>query len=265
MTRHIRALFVTFPLLLSLAACVTSSETGRRSFILTSEGEEAQLGAQAYQEVLQKEHVSSNPRWNAILQRVGSRIAAAANKPSYQWQFTLIDSKQVNAFCLPGGKVAFYTGIMPTALNEAGMAAIMGHEVAHATERHGGQRITMAMGTQLGLSGLSAILGGGSSTEKNVLLAALGVGAQVGAMLPFSRANESEADEVGLKYMARAGYDPREAPKLWERMAALGGGGPAFLSTHPSSGSRRDALTAQLPSVMPLYERSPKYGTGETL
>lgn len=250
---------------LGLVGCVTNPETGKSSFIITSEAEENQLGRQAYAEVLQKERLSQNPQLNAMIQRVGKRISAVANKPSFQWEFRLIESPQKNAFCLPGGKVAFYTGILPVAANEAGVAAIMGHEVAHATARHGGQRMSVALGTQLGLTGLSAILGGKESQSKNLLMAALGLGAQVGVALPFSRGNESEADDIGLTYMAKAGYDPREAPKIWERMArGEGGGPPQFLSTHPSSSGRQAALTSQLPRVMPLYERSPKYGVGES-
>ncbi len=246
--------------------CVTIPETGRSAFILTSESEENQLGAQAYQEVLAKERISGDRRLNEMIQRVGARISAVANRPNFQWEFRLIESKQRNAFCLPGGKVAFYTGILPLAENEAAVAAIMGHEVAHATTRHGGQRMTVAMGTQLGLSGLSALLGGQDSDGKRVLLAALGMGTQVGVALPFSRSNESEADEIGLVYMAKAGYDPREAPKLWQRMAAGDQSGPPqFLSTHPSSMGRSATLQSQLPKVLPLYERTAKYGLGETL
>ena len=250
---------------LVLTGCVTNPETGKSSFIITSEAEENQLGRQAYGEILQKERVSQNAQLTAMIQRVGQRISTVANKPGFQWEFRLIESPQKNAFCLPGGKVAFYTGILPIAANEAGVAAIMGHEVAHATARHGGQRMSVALGTQLGLSGLSAIIGGKDSQSKNLLMAALGLGSQVGVALPFSRGNESEADEIGLTYMAKAGYDPREAPKIWERMArGEGGGPPQFLSTHPSSSGRQAALSAQLPRVLPFYERSPKHGLGET-
>ena len=257
--------FSLLTLIFLLSGCITNPETGRSAFILTSESEENQLGTQAYQEVLAKERISGDGRMTEMLQRVGARIAAVANRPSFQWEFRLIESNQKNAFCLPGGKVAFYTGILPVAQTEAAVAAIMGHEVAHATARHGGQRITVAMGTQLGLAGLSALIGSEDSNGKKVLLAALGVGTQVGVALPFSRSNESEADEIGLMYMARAGYDPREAPKLWQRMAAGDQGTPQFLSTHPTSLGRSAALQSQLPKVLPLYERSAKHGLGETL
>jgi predicted Zn-dependent protease len=259
-----RHVLVGFCFILSLSACVTTPESGRKAFIVTSESEEMHLGEQAYQEVLQKERPSTNQRWNEILQRVGRRIAAVANKPEYRWQFRLIESKEKNAFCLPGGKVAFYTGIFTPAQNEAALAAVMGHEVAHATARHAGQRMTLALGKQAGLGALSQILGGGTSDNRKLLLAALGIGAEVGAVLPFSRANESEADQIGLVYMARAGYDPEEAPKFWGRFASEGGA-PTFLSTHPNSGDRMAALQAQLPSVAAEYSRSPRYGQGDKL
>ena len=248
-----------------LAGCVTVPETGKKVFLLTSPAEEAQLGAQAYRQILAKERPSRDPRWIALVERVGQRIAAAANQPNFRWEFRVLESNEPNAFCLPGGKVAFYTGIFPVAKNEAAVAAIMGHEVAHATLRHGGQRMSAHLGTQVGLGALGAILGGKNRSDRSVLLAALGAGATVGVILPFSRSNETEADDVGLLYMARAGYDPREAPRLWLRMAALGGGAvPAFLSTHPSSLGRQQALTAALPKVLPVYERSAKLGLGET-
>lgn len=231
--------------------------------MLISEGEEMQLGSQAYQEVLKKNKLSNRKDWNEVLQRVGTRISQAANKPNFQWEFKLIDSPEKNAFCLPGGKVAVYTGIIPILKNEAGMAAVIGHEVAHATLRHGGQRLSANLGTQLGVLVLGQVLTGEENPNKQLILAALGLGAQVGVILPFSRGNESEADEIGLRYMARAGYDPKQAPLLWERFGASNKGGPPqFLSTHPSSESRKESLAQQVPDVMPLYEKSPKFGIG---
>lgn len=248
-----------------VVACVTIPETGRKAFIVTSEAQEIELGTSAYQDVLKKERVSRDPRLNGILQRVGKRIAAAANKPNYQWQFTLIESTQQNAFALPGGKVAFYTGILSVCQNEAGIATVMGHEVAHATARHGGQRMSVALGTQAGLVTAQMLLGGNSSTTKDTVLGALGLGAQFGVLMPFSRSNEAEADEIGLIYMARAGYDPRQASQFWSRFANKGGEPPEFLSTHPSSSNRSRSLQEQLPSVMPIYDRSPRFGSGESL
>ncbi len=246
--------------------CVTTPETGRKAFILTSEDQEMALGEQAFREVLHKERISSNRTMNDIVLRVGQAIAAAARKPEYNWEFKVIESKEKNAFCLPGGKVAFYSGIFSVCENEAGLAAVMGHEVAHATARHGGQRITLALGTQVGLAGLNAILGGEQGDgRRNLVLAALGVGTTIGVVLPFSRANESEADEIGLIYMARSGYDPREAPRFWERFAKYSGGVPTFLSTHPSSESRQRAMLEMLARVAPIYDRSPRVGIGERL
>lgn len=255
------------PLVIVLSGCVSTPESGRSALVLTSVATENSLGEQAYSQILSKERLSHNEHWKTILQRVGNRIATAANQPDFQWQFSLIESKEKNAFCLPGGKVAFYTGIFPLAVNEAGLAAVMGHEVAHATARHAGQRMTLAMGTQIGLGGLEMLLnGGGKRTDRQLLLAALGVGAQVGAILPFSRANEAEADEIGIIYMARAGYDPAAAPALWDRFAReVKGGPPKFLSTHPASEDRSRELQALLPKAQREYEKSPKYGLGETL
>lgn len=249
-----------------LTGCVTSPESGRRALILTDEGYENALGLQAFQEVLKKERLSTDPKWNAMLARVGQRIAAAAKKPDYKWEFKLVESKEKNAFCLPGGKIAVYTGMMSVFENEAQMAAVIGHEVAHATERHGGQRMTLALGTQAALATAGAVIGGENSTKRSLILGALGVGATVGAVLPFSRDNESVADEVGLKYMARAGYDPNEAAKFWERFAKVGGGGgPSFLATHPSSEDRKENLRKRVPGVMPEYQASPKHGVGEKI
>ncbi len=250
---------------LSLVSCVTTPETGRQAFIVTSESEENQLGLQAYQQVLGKGTISKNAKWNEILQRVGKRIAAAANKPEYQWQFVLLESAEKNAFCLPGGKVAVYSGILSVAKNEAGLATVLGHEVAHATARHGGQRITLALGTQLGLGALNVALGGSDqSTSKQLLMAALGAGASIGVSLPFSRGNESEADEIGMIYMARAGYDPGEAVRFWDRFSHEGGSPPVFLSDHPASASRKQALERELPKAMQIYDRSAKFGLGSS-
>jgi metalloendopeptidase OMA1, mitochondrial len=248
------------------SACVTTPETGRKAFIITSESQENEMGVQAFKEVLATAKLSQDTRLNTIIQRVANRIAEAANQPEYQWEFKLIDSDEKNAFCLPGGKVAVYTGILPIAANEAGLATILGHEVGHATARHGGQRITMALGTQLGMAAVNAFLGGNPNDDTNqIIMGALGVGLTVGAALPFSRSNESEADQIGLIYMARAGYDPHEGPKVWQRFSEQGAGGSIeFLSTHPSNESRRAALEAQIERVLPDYERSPKVGLGET-
>jgi predicted Zn-dependent protease len=254
-----------FACLLLICGCVSTPITGKKAFILTSEDEEAQLGQQAYQQTLAQSRLSTNAHWNEILQRVGRRIANAAQKPDYRWEFKLIESKEKNAFCLPGGKVAVYTGIMSSFKNEAQMAAVLGHEVAHAIARHGGQRITMQLGEQAAFTALEAAMGGGQSTQKTMILQALGLGAQVGAVLPFGRAQESEADHIGLIYMAMAGYDPHEAVAFWQTFGRDSGGPPQWLSTHPSPGNREQELRRLLPEAMPYYERSPKYGAGDKI
>ncbi len=259
--------FLNFSLLLFFSACVTVPGSNKSAVILVSESEEKKMGTRAYAEILAKERISRDSRLNAILQRVGQRVAAQA-PVKYDWQFTLIDSKDMNAFCLPGGKVAFYTGIVPSLQNEAGMAIVMGHEIAHAVARHGAQRMSQAMMMQGGLILTSAALGLGKKGESgNIIMAALGLGAQVGVMLPFSRNHESEADTIGLEYAAGAGYDPEEGFRFWERFSkATGGGGtPGFLSTHPSPSSRIKELQKMAAKVQDIYQGSPKYGLGETL
>lgn len=217
-----------------------------------SETEEAQLGAQAYVEATKDYRVVTGTPAAEMLQRAGHRIAAATGK-DYAWEFKLLEAPDVvNAFCLPGGKVAVYSGILALTQNEDGLAVVLGHEIAHATERHGGKRMTQGV---IADSVLSAISAGVSLTKldpknQGLVMAALGAGTQVGVMLPYSRSQETEADEVGLRYAIRAGYDPWEAPKLWERMAALGSGAPEWLSTHPDSAARAENLRARIPQLL---------------
>jgi predicted Zn-dependent protease len=264
LSRSLRSLFwCAFSLW--TAACVTLPGSHKSAFIMISEREERDMGNKAYSEILQKERLSTNERWKEILFRVGQRIAAQA-PVNYHWEYSLIQSKEMNAFCLPGGKVAFYTGIIPVLQNEASMALVMGHEVAHAVQRHGAQRMSQGMAIQGGLAVGSLLFGGKDHPTGNMVLAALGLGATVGVILPFSRSHESEADEIGLKYAAAAGYDPDEGYRFWQRFAReTKGGVPPFLSTHPSEKSRMEHLKALAVSLQPVYESSPKYGLGETL
>lgn len=259
MSKKIAILFVSL-----LAACVKLPEGGKSALIVTSPAQEAQMGKEGYQDVLAKSKIDKDPRLNAMLQRVGRKIAAQAAQKDFKWEFTLIESKQVNAWCMPGGKVAFYTGILPYLKNEAGMAAVMGHEVAHAVMRHSGQRLTQ----QLGINGALAVLSVGlaNSQNRDMTLAALGAGATVGVMLPFSRGHESEADVVGLKYMAEAGYDPQEAVRFWERFKSAGGSTPEFLSTHPAGDHRIRDLKAKMADARRRYQAAPqKLGAGENI
>jgi predicted Zn-dependent protease len=184
---------------------------------------------------------------------------------NWAWEFKVLESREVNAFCLPGGKVAFYTGIFPVLENEAGLAAVMGHEIAHATARHGGQRITQGLCVQLGLTAAAISLGNQQYREE--ILGLLGISAMGAIVLPFSRDHELEADRIGLIYMARAGYDPQEGPNLWRRMQKLGGQKPPeLLSTHPSDERRIQQLEAMQPQAVEAGKQAPRhYGKGERL
>jgi predicted Zn-dependent protease len=242
--------------LLCFAACAKVQYTNRSQFNLISEDQEKQLGDQAYADVLKQTPLSKNQQWQARVRAVGARIKAAADKPDYQWQFNVLASSEVNAFCLPGGKVAFYEGIMPVTGNDAGIAVVMGHEVAHALAHHGAERMTQSEGAEMLGALLQAGLGNADPAVRNGVLQAYGVGANYGVMLPWGRAQESEADHIGLILMAKAGYDPHEAVTFWEKMSKLGGGKapPEFLSTHPSDEHRIAQIKAWLPEAMTYYK-----------
>ncbi|HYE98098.1 MAG TPA: M48 family metallopeptidase [Planctomycetota bacterium] len=246
--------------LLAAVGCVTNPYTGRDQFILLSEAEESQLGIQGYQEVLGKERVSQDPREIEPVRRVGERIAAAANRPDFKWEFNVIvDDETLNAWCMPGGKIAFYTGIFPVLQDEAGMAFVMGHEVSHALLRHGAERVSQNLASGALGTLLSAAIGGRDEKTQQIVLAAFGAAAGVGVLLPFSRAHESESDALGLTLMAQAGYDPRKAVEVWKRMQqTAGGGGVEFLSTHPSHETRIRDLEARLPEALAIYEKAQK-------
>lgn len=255
-------------ILTGLTGCKTEPVTGRHQLMLMSSEQETTAGAQAYQEVLSKAKISTDAVDTKILRRVGQRIAAVANQPSFQWEFNLIESSEANAFCLPGGKVAVYTGLLPICQNEAGLAAVVGHEVGHAIAHHGNERMSQATVAQLAGELLQAGTGGRVSPgTQQALMAAYGVGANVGVLLPFSRTQEKSADEIGMDLMAKAGYDPAEAVKVWDRMAAQEQGAPPeILSTHPATKNRIADLQSLIPKMEQLYQQSPqKYGAGEPL
>lgn len=241
-------------LLATLAiSCTTVPVTGRRSFNIVPDGQADALGVDAYRQVLSKSRlITAGSEFQRMVQ-VGRRIAEVSDAPSFAWEFSLIDEpKTVNAFCLPGGKVAVYTGIFPVTQDDDGLAVVMAHEIAHAIARHGSERMTDDLAIQIGQTGLAQLLGQNSEQTRSLILAAFGAGAQVGVMLPFSRAQETEADHIGLVYMARAGYDPRAAPHFWERMVAQSSGGqpPAFLSTHPAPADRIRRIEGFMPEAM---------------
>ena len=240
-------------------ACVTNSETKRKQFIVVSDAQMNSMGASSYAEIKNKEKISSNARLTTLIRDVGQRIAKASGK-AYDWEFNLFDSQEVNAWCLPGGKVGIYSAILPVAASNAGLAAVMGHEVAHAVLRHGAERVSQSLlvaGVMLTLDQAMA-----DSKRKPYVMAALGLGAQFGVVLPYGRKQEAEADTVGLEYMAKAGYDPAQAIELWVRMAKLSGGrSPEFLSTHPDPLNRSRALQMQQQAVRRFYEASAKIPT----
>lgn len=257
-------------LLAMTSGCETNPYTGRSQLLMTSVAQEMQMGAQAYDQVRSdpKMRPSQDPREIEPVKRIAARIIEAAKRSKYaemaqqfQWEVTVIkDDKTANAFALPGGKMAVYTGIFPVAKTEAGLAAVMGHEVVHALARHGAERMSQGQLTNAALqvAGAAAGASGGGGLMSQAAMAALGVGAQVGVLLPFSRKHESEADYIGILLAADAGYDPRESVHLWERMEQLSsGGGPAeFLSTHPGHDTRIEQLKKWMPEAMAIYQKS---------
>jgi len=251
---------------LFLIGCLASAYCAE-PLTLTSKEEENKLGDDAYREILAKEKVCQDPIVNEYVKRVGMRITQAAPDMGFKYEIVVLESDKVNAFCLPGGKIAVYTGILPYCQNEAGLATVMGHEVAHAILRHGGQRMTQ--GTVVnGIGALGGELlkqGGFSELTQTVAQNAYGYGSQVGILLPYSRSHEIEADLHGLRYLAKAGYEPSEAPKFWERFAVMKSDTPTFMSTHPSHEDRALRLDRAVPEAQKAYEKSPKYGLGEAV
>jgi len=245
--------------LVLIAGCYTVPITGRQAMILMDEGTEMQVGASTYAEMKNKTNVSSDPAINTQVQRVGKRIAAATAL-SYDWEFTAFDDpKTVNAFCLPGGKVGIYTGILQITQNDAGLATVIAHEVAHAAARHGAERYSQDM--MIGLGGAilgKAISGADESTkDREKWNVAYGLGSSLFVALPHSRMQESEADRMGLVYMAKAGYDPHEAVSLWQRFKEYkekhGETRIEFLSTHPTDETRIQDIQSHLPEALRYY------------
>lgn len=249
------------------SACQTNPYTGRWQMMMISSDEEMQLGAQAYQQVTHdpKNKISNDPREVEPVQRVAARVIEAAKNSKYaelanqfQWEVSVLkEDKTLNAFALPGGKIAVYTGIFPVAKNEAGLAAIMGHEVVHALARHGGERMSQSMLAKGGMfvANLGLAVAGVDPVTSSTTMQALGAGAQYGVLLPFSRKHESEADYIGLLLAAEAGYDPREGIKVWERMDEFAGGGgpPEFASTHPGHETRIKQMQEWMPEALAKY------------
>ncbi|MGB0524310.1 MAG: M48 family metallopeptidase [Flammeovirgaceae bacterium] len=248
-------------------SCTTNPVTGRKQLSLIPASQMHTMSFQQYSQFLNENKVSADAKNTEMIKRVGNRIQTAVEAymaeighsdrlEGFQWEFNLIDDPTQNAWCMPGGKVVFYTGILPICKDEEGVAVVMGHEVAHAVANHGGERMSQAMAVQLGGVGLQVAMTEKPALTQNLFLQAFGVGSQLG-MLKFSRSHESEADEMGLYFSAMAGYDPQHAPAFWERMKAASGGQapPEFLSTHPSNDTRIQQLNALMPKAMELYEK----------
>lgn len=263
-----KKLLLLIAVIIMFGSCSKVPITGRRQLNLVSSSQVMTLSFDSYKQVMKENKISNNVAWTNMVKNCGVRIQKAVETymaqknlqkqlQGFQWEFNLIESETVNAFCMPGGKVAFYTGIMPLCKDEIGVAVVMGHEIAHAIANHGGERISQGLLQQMGGVALSVALKEKTESTQQLALAAYGAGSNVIGILPYSRLHESEADKMGIIFMAMAGYDPREAPKFWERMAALNKGSkPAeFLSTHPSDKTRIDNLNKEMPEALKYYKK----------
>lgn len=258
-----------FAVTLSLPGCTKVAVSGRNQLNFIPDGEIMSMSYQQYDQVVKESKLSSDSAQVKRVRTVGKRIqravedyfAAAGNSAhlkDYRWEFNLIESEEVNAWCMPGGKVAFYTGILPVCKDDAGIAVVMGHEVAHAVAEHGAERMSHSLLAEMGGMALSAALSSKPEQTQALWMTAFGVGAQYGALLPFSRTQESEADQLGLTFMAMAGYDPQVAVSFWQRMSAQGGGSvPEFMSTHPSDETRIRKIQEYLPQAQKAYKPAP--------
>lgn len=247
-------------LLAMLVACATVPETDRKQVLLISKDQEVGLGLTEFDKIKKSTPISKDPQINQMVKRVGERVAAVSQLPDAKWEFVVFDEPDTaNAFCLPGGKVGVFTGILPVTKNEAGLATVIGHEVAHAVARHGAERLSQGLLFQLGGQVLSQAMRTQTQVTQQLVTAAYGVGGQVGVLLPYSRKQELEADQLGLLYMARAGYNPQEAVEFWKRFsdynAKKGGGSPPeFLSTHPIDDTRIAQLEKLMPEALREYQ-----------
>jgi predicted Zn-dependent protease len=248
-------------------SCSTVPVTGRSQLSIIPASQLMSMSFQQYDTFLKENKISKDAKQTALIKKIGLKIQKSVEQyfaqknlsnhlKGYSWEFNLIESDQVNAWCMPGGKVVFYTGILPICKDEAGIATVMGHEIAHAIAEHGGERMSQNLIVQLGGMGLQTALQNEPELTQQLAMTAFGVGSQVGVMLPFSRLHESEADHMGLIFMAMAGYNPNESVGFWQRMTAQGGGAPPeFLSTHPSNQTRINDLKKLIPEAMQYYKK----------
>ncbi len=266
MTRVILSVFLLAGV---LSSCTRNALTGKSQLTLLPESQLQSMAVQEYTTFLSSSKVvSPNGSKDAeMVKRVGQRIVGAVNAyyqqkgisdqlQGYNWEYNLVNDTQVNAWCMPGGKIVVYTGLLPITQNEAALAVVMGHEVSHALLQHGNQRMSQQMGAQAVQAGLQVYLANKPAATQSLFMSAYGAGAQLGVILPFSRKNELEADDWGLKFAAMAGYNPQEAIPLWQRMEKAGSGQkpPEFLSTHPSEGKRIDQLQQLMPEALKYYK-----------
>jgi predicted Zn-dependent protease len=261
------SLFVLLMTLIFLVGCSTVPITGRKQLNIIPQSEMLSMSYQQYDDFLKSNKLSTDQAKTQLVKKVGAKIQKSVETffsqnnmsgylQDFRWEFNLIESEEINAWCMPGGKVVVYTGILPITQNEAGLAVVMGHEIAHAIAEHGGERMSQQMLAQMGGMALSTALQNKPEQTQALWMTAFGVGAQVGVLLPFSRTQESEADQLGLVFMAMAGYDPNEAVTFWQRMAAgKSGAPPEFLSTHPSDETRINNLKKLIPEAMKYYTK----------
>lgn len=267
-TRACARIISIFMIVLFMIACAQVPITNRQSLSLLPESQLATMSLQEYDKVLKESKLSSNQQQVEMVRRVGLKIAKSAEAflaeagmqsqiKNLKWEFNLIvDDKLANAWVMPGGKAAVYTGILPYTQDETGLAVVLGHEVAHAIAGHGNERMSQGLLAQMGGVALSVALSQNSAATQNLFMQAYGAGASVGLLLPYSRLHESEADRIGLTLMARAGYDPREAVPFWQRMNKQGERRPPeFLSTHPAPESRIANIKKYIPEAMPYYRK----------
>lgn len=261
--------FLLFFLILSNIACIKNAVTGRKQLNLVTNQSLMSMASQEYATFLQANKVVTQTKDALLVKQIGSKIAASITQyyqslgqssilAGYQWEYNLIESKEANAWCMPGGKIVVFTGLLPITKNEAALAAVMGHEVAHALAQHGAERASAQMIQQFGAIGLDAALSSKPNETKAIFQQAFGIGSNVLGVLPFSRKHELEADKLGLFYAAKAGYDPRESIALWQRMEAMGGNQrpPEFLSTHPAEQTRIEQLKQLMPQALEFFKEA---------
>ena len=248
-------------------SCTTVPLTGRKQVNLLPESELISMGLKNYSEFLKENPPSGDAAGSAMVKEVGNNLAAAVIKyfadnnipgrlEGYKWEFNLVENKEVNAWCMPGGKVVVYNGILPLTADKNGLAVVISHEIAHAVARHGNERMSQQLIAQMGGIALGEALKTKPQETQNIFLSVYGLGSQVGILLPYSRHHELEADRLGLIFMAMAGYDPQSAVSFWERMSSYSGAKPPeFLSTHPSDATRISRIKAAIPEAMKYYRR----------